>query len=1281
MKQTVYRCTDLCSRIVLITFFLTVLISAIVSMSFSYFLPRADHYRGEMLNWLNNQYPATNISADRLSGHWEAFRPTLYLENVRLKNKSWASDLTFSSLTVQFDVLKSLRYEKPYFSHVELSDLNFSLTQSEQGRWALSTANTTQASTADIKEVILSLWGIDNLKVNDLRLSLKPYEKEAVQLPPLAVQGVTTNQQRKVVVSLKDQDQTLQVLTATAEGEPFSDHFQTKGYLHLKQYNNFDFLCLLHKDSALKEAGFSANLWFDYKDQVLSATTDLSLTKVKLAPLHNPDIEPFVIDKVETRATILATPERFQLWMPELTIDAAGDSISVREFQLDKKAQLTLGLKSLNLSDVVKASRWPMLPDKLSEVLLDLSPSGSLDNLLVRFDNDQFTLRADANHLSVDAWKGVPALAGVTGQLRLSKAGGAIHFQSQPLTAHFTQVYSKPQTFDQAQGVVSWSITDDWVTVIGKALAVEGQFGKASGEFHLQLPVSEKTKHSEPPRLVLAIDGENIPSNYQSMLIPDKKLPVDVLNWIDDSVLDGQVSKGSFILHGPLADVEGTNAVPEKLAIQLWLDVAGAKINYFDQLPPATSIRGEVLINDRLVDAVAQSADVAGISVHDATVTLLEKKDTLALQVKGQVRGKAEPLHAYLQQPFINEQAKQLFDNMALSKGQFNGSLELALDLNQPDDIDLGVSGQLKGLTLSFPEENLAVKAIQGDLSYKLSSGLSSRKLTGTFWGEKLDAKINTHLNQTAITFNTDVSVDALHAWQPLPEMSFFKGKTGVRGQITFDSSKAELTLNSQLEGIASTLPEPFFKAVNDQARFYLHFPLSDDKPILSINYGQHTHLGFLFEEKQLLASEINFDAKPLGFEPNTLRLSGKLDVVKIEDWVDALSQFEKASKALGLPETSHFQEKIDQLEIKECWLEDYRVNDLTLYGQSYADFWHLNFEQAHLEGGIDIYRDDNKPLSLFIKTIDLDAILDQAKPSDGTEQVNLDSFPHLEVAINQLLFQGKDLGFWQFKSFADSDKGQLVVTDIHAKRQQMSILPISAKEPTQVVWDTKQNTTTVKGKIEGKNFSDLLALLDFGKEITSKAYEVTGDVTWPGKPKDFEFARTKGDVRFSMKQGNFTAIETSSTQAIKVIGILNINYLLKRLKLDFSDLTKKGFAFDKLKGEVTLHNGKLRTKEPVQVKSPSSDIQIAGSADTKDQSLNVEMAVSLPLATNIPWIATLAATGAVGLWPAAGVFLVSQMFKSQVNKLSTFVYQIKGSFDEPKIRFKKLFEPEKKPR
>jgi hypothetical protein len=84
----------------------------------------------------------------------------------------------------------------------------------------------------------------------------------------------------------------------------------------------------------------------------------------------------------------------------------------------------------------------------------------------------------------------------------------------------------------------------------------------------------------------------------------------------------------------------------------------------------------------------------------------------------------------------------------------------------------------------------------------------------------------------------------------------------------------------------------------------------------------------------------------------------------------------------------------------------------------------------------------------------------------------------------------------------------------------------------------------------------------------------------------------------------------------------------------------------------------------------------VSGLSDVASQTLDAELVATLPVANNLPWVAALAA----GLPVAAGVFVVSKVFEKQVNRLSSGIYSIKGTWDDPQINFDRIFDDELRP-
>jgi uncharacterized protein YhdP len=134
------------------------------------------------------------------------------------------------------------------------------------------------------------------------------------------------------------------------------------------------------------------------------------------------------------------------------------------------------------------------------------------------------------------------------------------------------------------------------------------------------------------------------------------------------------------------------------------------------------------------------------------------------------------------------------------------------------------------------------------------------------------------------------------------------------------------------------------------------------------------------------------------------------------------------------------------------------------------------------------------------------------------------------------------------------------------------------------------------------------------------------------------------------------------------VVSILNLADIVQRL--DLTQMFESGIPFHTVDGEILLHGGTIEVPR-MDVKGSSSSFQFSGVSEVATRDLRGELVATLPVASNLPWVAALAA----GLPVAAGVFVVSKVFEKQVNSLSSAVYSIGGTWDDPQVKFQRIFD------
>ncbi len=144
---------------------------------------------------------------------------------------------------------------------------------------------------------------------------------------------------------------------------------------------------------------------------------------------------------------------------------------------------------------------------------------------------------------------------------------------------------------------------------------------------------------------------------------------------------------------------------------------------------------------------------------------------------------------------------------------------------------------------------------------------------------------------------------------------------------------------------------------------------------------------------------------------------------------------------------------------------------------------------------------------------------------------------------------------------------------------------------------------------------------------------------------------------------------------AMHALSVINITTWLRRLQLDFSDLSNNGISFDEYKGKLLFGKGMMQFVEPLEIDSPSSAFKLSGKALLDNDTLDLRLIATLPVGNNATWVAAIAG----GLPAAAGVYVASKIFDKQISKLSSLSYRITGSMNDPDISFERIAPPEEK--
>lgn len=216
--------------------------------------------------------------------------------------------------------------------------------------------------------------------------------------------------------------------------------------------------------------------------------------------------------------------------------------------------------------------------------------------------------------------------------------------------------------------------------------------------------------------------------------------------------------------------------------------------------------------------------------------------------------------------------------------------------------------------------------------------------------------------------------------------------------------------------------------------------------------------------------------------------------------------------------------------------------------------------------------------------------------------------------------------------------------------------------------WREKEGKplTELGGKLMTKDLNILLANLGLPTSVSSKDGDLKFALRWWGAPYDLHSKLVNGAFTLNLKKGVINAIGASATAKLnfgRLLTVLSLESLGRRLTLDFSDFTSKGFEFHKLSGSFLLRNGNATTNNLI-LDGPVAQIVINGRIGLDKEDYDLILQITPHFTSSLPVIAALAGGPIVG----AATWAINTLVGGEVQKMAAKTYRMKGSWQQPSI-------------
>ena len=985
------------------------------------------------------------------------------------------------------------------------------------------------------------------------------------------------------------------------------------------------------------------------------------------------------------------------------------------------------------LTEIVNGSQ--LLNEKLSEALQSLNVDGSLNQLHVAIPYNQemagFKLEALLDDVSVSAWKNIPGVTGLTGYVNaLSTSGNIELVNNKHFSLHLPKVYHDALLFDQIESRVSWSILNNRLLISADDMhfAMTGDEGSFAARFFIN---GQTRAEDESSHMAMHIGVSDSHSSQLIKLLP-YKINSNVQKWIAQSDFDADIVDGGFVYHGSLAK-EDKHKRSIQMYLNLadanfnfhsaWAPVtkvdgllmlAGSDVQmsvYSGEFEKLVMSEANVLVRGAGQDASVEidshlAGDLGGV------LTILQ----------------TSPLKSRLENTLGDWQASGELQNAKMH-------LYVPLKKGDIDKAQVDFTAAITDGELNMANIGLVVNDLAGPIAYSSSKGLVSETLNGRLWDKPISLVLGDYKNDPQLQNGNSVRVDGqfdvethhLYEWLKQPVLAMTEGTASIDLRVDHSVEKTVLTANSDLVGVEIKLPASLYKPKEASADLALNWQMRAANQPMTLSVANHAYMQLNFDRYKMQGGSVIVgkdasDSVAIEYaesRKNKLLISGYIPEFNLTEWLSIFDHYEEAAADLHLNAKSRNDDllSINSSSVSSTSsnivVKDLRLDNVLAFGEvflhgviSAAEIdqrWQFDIESDQLKGRISLPI-ENTATTLPVVGESLSSLNDiplilsgvedaqrylidlsylrlekpqilESKTTDADSAFLLpENLVAAKVDIQKLYWGDQDIGQWEFLLSPSSNA--VLVHDLHVNYASMLF---STEADNGLLWAKNESGEYASSlSLIGKSDSIEDFISHFGNDakgqspIRSKHADVTIDLSWEGGPDTFTLNKADGTIEFNFKDGQFLKTSDSAAGLLKLIGVINFDTIVRRMKLNFSDLYKEGLSFDKLSGSLNISDSMARFYDtPITVKAPSSQFSLSGEVDLAASTIDAKLIATLPVASNLPWVAVL--TG--GLPVAAGVYIASKVFEDELDRLSSAVYIIEGSLADPDVNFDRLFD------
>lgn len=916
-------------------------------------------------------------------------------------------------------------------------------------------------------------------------------------------------------------------------------------------------------------------------------------------------------------------------------------------------------VRYLHLQDAHEiAEKLGLLTKENDKTLHALAPKGILREVVfaVRRASGKkpvLACRVNFSHFTFSPSGQMPGAKNLSGTLSVSPQGGALKLSSADTIFSWPSGLTQSLTVNTLKSDLRWVRTQNGVHLTESNGLISDGNVSLRGDFTLDLPKLGS------PQIAMASTFQVKDLAKIKPYLPTKMLSPGLSSWLRQAFQAGQITRGQWVWRGPLRTFPYRQHAGQ---FEVLANIRHATLRYHPDWPALSDMQATVRFHDAGMEVNALQANLAGNTLKPIVATIANLQHPI-LRVRGEGDIQLPRAFSFLEATPLSV-AKSLSDLKPSGAAHVRVSLEGPL---QGKDTLLQTRGTLtlQQDTLRLPSWGLQFSRLTGPLQFT-NDTLHTQAITGNFFGKPLTFSVQTVKQKQGTSLLQIMSAARLNiddlSRRYLPVLHRYAvGTSDVQALLQIPSvSTAPITLSlmSDLSGISiGRVPAMLQKSPQSTVSTQVSVRFAPHKPVaVSLSYARRLSAALHFSHQQGALTFENGevvlgDAKAQFQDEPGLVLRGVFRRFDWADWKPYLMPFwDKSGDA------SHAGLSIRQIGLS--------AQQVIAFGRTFEQIhthlapkpkaWVVSIDSPLAQGQLQIPTHAKRPWWGEFTRLYLPKTNSKEK-----KNLRLNQLPPLQLTVKD--FRYGDRAFGQLNWISSPIPHGLAIEKFTLVGKAYDLILAGQ-------WHQRRrlSRTQVEGSLTSSDFGQTLSgwgvpdLLSWGRG------RLEFKLNWLGQFQQFNTASLNGHVSVHVNRGNILKISEGTQSELglgRVLNLFSLQTIPRRLSLDFSDLSLKGFHFRELRGEFTLRDGNAYTQNGY-LDGPVAEVSLQGRVGFAKQDYDAVLMVAPHVTSSVPLIAGIFGGPIAG----AAAWVGNEVFGGLIGKALGNIYSVQGKWQNPRV-------------